>query len=132
MAASLAIFTQVRGVWFVALAFAIPYGWSNGVMTIVRGTVPAELFGTRGYGALLGRLAGPQFVLKATAPVALSLLFAIDPGRTLTPWVLVLLATAALTAFRLAICWRRTDEAGVPRTRVSNARLLHTGNFART
>ena len=103
MAASLAIFTQVRGVWIVALAFAIPYGWSNGVMTIVRGTVPAELFGTRGYGALLGRLAGPQFVLKATAPVALSLLFAIDPGRTLTPWVLLLLATAALAAFRLAI-----------------------------
>jgi hypothetical protein len=103
MVGSLAIFTQVRGVWIVALAFAIPYGWSNGVMTIVRGTVPAELFGTRGYGALLGRLAGPQFVLKATAPVALSLLFAIDPGRTLTPWVLVLLATAALTAFRLAV-----------------------------
>ena len=52
---------------------AIFYGWSNGVMTIVRGTVPAELFGHRGYGALLGRLARPQFVLKASAPVALTL-----------------------------------------------------------
>ncbi len=37
MAASLALFTQVRGVWIVALAFAMIYGWSNGVMTIVRG-----------------------------------------------------------------------------------------------
>ena len=36
MAASLAVFTQVRGVWIVALAFAMIYGWSNGVMTIVR------------------------------------------------------------------------------------------------
>ena len=30
-----------------ALAFALLYGFSNGVMTIVRGTVPAELFGRR-------------------------------------------------------------------------------------
>jgi len=60
MVIALALFTQVHGVWIVALAFAIPYGWSNGVMTIVRGTVPAELFGQRDYGALLGRLARPQ------------------------------------------------------------------------
>jgi len=103
MAASLAIFTQVRGVWIVALAFAIPYGWSNGVMTIARGTVPAELFGTRGYGALLGSLALPQFILKAIAPVALTLLFAIDPERTRTPYVLLLLALMALVGYRAAV-----------------------------
>jgi hypothetical protein len=103
MAASLAVFTQVRGVWIVALAFAIPYGWSNGVMTIARGTVPAELFGTRGYGALLGRLAMPQFVLKAIAPVALTLLFAIDPARTRTPYALLLLALMALVGYRAAV-----------------------------
>ncbi len=103
MAVSLAVFTQVHGVWIVALAFAIPYGWSNGVMTIARGTVPAELFGTRGYGALLGRLALPQFILKAIAPVALSLLFAIDPARTRTPYVLLLLALAALIGYRAAV-----------------------------
>jgi MFS family permease len=103
MAAALAVFTQVHGIWIVALAFAIPYGWSNGVMTIARGTVPAELFGTRGYGALLGRLAMPQFVLKSVAPVALTLLFAIDPARTITPYALLLLALVAFVAFRLAI-----------------------------
>ncbi|MEP7183670.1 MAG: MFS transporter [Betaproteobacteria bacterium] len=103
MAVSLAVFTQVHGLWIVALAFAIPYGWSNGVMTIARGTVPAELFGTRGYGALLGRLALPQFILKAIAPVALTLLFAFDPARTLTPYALLLLAIVALAAFRRAV-----------------------------
>jgi len=103
MAASLGVFTQVHGVWIVALAFAIPYGWSNGVMTIARGTVPAELFGTRGYGALLGRLAMPQFVLKSVAPVALTLLFALDPARTITPYALLLLAVVAFVAYRLAI-----------------------------
>jgi predicted MFS family arabinose efflux permease len=103
MAAALALFTQVRGVWIVALAFAIIYGWSNGVMTIVRGTVPAELFGHRGYGALLGRLAKPQFILKSIAPLALTLLYTVDPARTLTPYVLMLIAVAALLAYRLAI-----------------------------
>jgi len=103
MAAALALFTQVHGVWIVALAFAMVYGWSNGVMTIVRGTVPAELFGQRGYGALLGRLARPQFILKSSAPVALTLLYTVDPARTLTPYVLLLVALAALAAYRLAI-----------------------------
>jgi predicted MFS family arabinose efflux permease len=103
MAAALALFTQVHGIWIVALAFAMVYGWSNGVMTIVRGTVPAELFGQRGYGALLGRLARPQFILKSSAPVALTLLYTFDPARTLTPYVLLLVALAALAAYRLAI-----------------------------
>jgi len=103
MVVALALFTQVHGVWIVALAFAIVYGWSNGVMTIVRGTVPAELFGQRDYGALLGRLARPQFFLKAIAPAALTLLFIVDPARVLTPLVLLLIAAAALLAYRLAV-----------------------------
>ena len=103
MAASLALFTQVHGIWIVALAFAMVYGWSNGVMTIVRGTVPAELFGPRGYGALLGRLARPQFILKSSAPLALTLLYTVDPARALTPYVLLLVAVVALFSYRLAI-----------------------------
>ncbi len=103
MAAALAVFTQVRGVWLVALAFVIPYGWANGIMTIVRGTVPAELFGHRDYGALLGRLAMPQFVLKAVAPFALTLLFLVDPARVYSPFALLALAVAGLVAFLLAV-----------------------------
>jgi predicted MFS family arabinose efflux permease len=103
MAAALAVFTQVHGIWIVALAFAMIYGWSNGVMTIVRGTVPAELFGPRGYGALLGRLARPQFILKSSAPLALTLLYTVDPDRVLTPYALLLVATAALLAYRMAL-----------------------------
>jgi len=82
------------------------------VLTIVRGTVPAELFGHRDYGALLGRLALPQFVLKAVAPFALALLFIVDPGRTATPYALLLLALFALAAYLAAIAAsrRRRDE----------------------
>lgn len=103
MAAALAIFTQVRGVWIVALAFVIPYGWANGIMTIVRGTVPGELFGHRDYGALLGRLALPQFVLKAVAPFALTILFVADPRRLYSPYALLALAVAGFVAYRLAV-----------------------------
>jgi hypothetical protein len=90
----------------LALAFALAYGWSNGVMTIVRGTVPAELFGSRGYGMLLGRLARPSFICKAIAPLALSLLFVVDPARGL--------ATAALAAAGLLALFAYWRAARLP------------------
>ncbi|MCC6196265.1 MAG: MFS transporter [Burkholderiales bacterium] len=107
MAAALAIMTQVRGAWIVALAFAIAYGWANGVMTIVRGTVPAELFGHRDYGALLGRLAMPQFVVKAAAPFAMTLLFLVDPDRVLSAYALFALGVAGVVAYRAAVAAAR-------------------------
>jgi hypothetical protein len=103
LASSLLVLAQVRGVWIVALAFALLYGWSNGVMTIVRGTVPAELFGPRGYGALLGRLAQPQFIAKAIAPLALTLVFAIDSSRNVSLWTLVAFGALALCAYQRAV-----------------------------
>jgi predicted MFS family arabinose efflux permease len=93
----------VRGAWPIALAFALLYGWSNGVMTIVRGTVPSALFGARDYGALLGRLAQPQFILKALAPVAVTLLFALDESRRVALYALAGGGIAAIAAYRLAI-----------------------------
>jgi hypothetical protein len=72
-------------------------------MTIVRGTVPAELFGQREYGALLGRLARPQFLAKAVAPMALTLLFTVDPTRVWTPYALLLLGVVAMLCYRAAV-----------------------------
>ena len=103
LAGALVLLSQVHGVWIVALAFAMAYGWSNGVMTIVRGTVPAELFGHRDYGALLGRLAQPQFVAKAVAPLALTLVFTVDATRIATLCLLVGSGALALYAYQRAI-----------------------------
>ncbi len=103
MALALIVLCLVRGVWIFALAFALLYGWSNGVMTIVRGTVPGELFGQRNYGALLGRLALPQFILKAFAPVAVTLLFTLDDSHRIALYTLAAGAGAAFAAYRLAI-----------------------------
>ncbi len=66
----------VRDLSLLAFLFAALYGFSNGIMTIVRGTVPAEIYGRAGYGALLGKLARPAFIAKAVAPVAFSLVVA--------------------------------------------------------
>ncbi|MFC7399864.1 MFS transporter [Chelatococcus sp. GCM10030263] len=52
-----------------AIAFAFLYGASNGIVTITRGTLPLVLFDHRTYGAFVGRLLAPSFVLSATAPL---------------------------------------------------------------
>ncbi len=109
---ALLVLTQVRGIWILALAFAALYGWSNGVMTIVRGTVPGELFGHRQFGALLGRLARPQFAAKAIAPVALTLVFAVDPARALSPYLLAVVGLAAFAAYQLALRANRHQRGG--------------------
>ena len=103
LAFALLLLSQVRGVMLTALGFALLYGFSNGVMTIVRGTVPAEIFGRRNFGTLLGRLARPQLIARAVAPVALALCFTFDPARTTTPYLLVAVGAAALVAYRGAV-----------------------------
>ena len=103
LALAAALLTQVQGVWIAALAFAALYGWSNGVMTIVRGTVPPELLGHAGFGALLGRLAQPQFIARAIAPLALTLVFAIDPTRQISLYALAGISLVALAAYQLAL-----------------------------
>ena len=50
------------------LAFTLMMGASQGVLTIVRGAVPLALFGTRGYGAVLGFIATPVLLVSAAAP----------------------------------------------------------------
>ncbi|MEO8536365.1 MAG: MFS transporter [Betaproteobacteria bacterium] len=103
LATALVLLFFVRGVWLFALLFALLYGWANGLMTIVRGTVPAALFGSRDFGTLLGKLAQPQFILKALAPVLLTLIFHVDASRMTALGILAAAAIAALLAFRRAI-----------------------------
>jgi hypothetical protein len=103
MALALLLLPWVGSVWILAMLFALVYGWSNGVMTIVRGTVPAELFGAHGYGELLGRLARPQFIAKAIAPVALTFVFVVDPARRIAAATLAAGGVFALVAFARAV-----------------------------
>jgi hypothetical protein len=105
-ATAICLLAAVHGVWLLALAFALAYGWANGLMTIVRGTVPGVLFGGRDYGALLGRLAQPQFILKSLAPVAVTLLSAIDDSSRGELFVIAACSVLALARYRMAITRR--------------------------
>lgn len=60
--------------WGVA-CFCLLYGLSNGVLTILRGTLPAAMFGRRHYGAISGALAAPALLAKASGPLVFAMMF---------------------------------------------------------
>lgn len=83
---------------FAAVAFAVLYGMSNGILTINRGTLPLALLGSRGYATLLGWLAVPVLLAQAISPTLTAPLVASLPALH----VLVLAAALALVgAFML-------------------------------
>jgi MFS family permease len=102
MLVALGLLLAVHGAGWVAFAYAALYGASNGVLTIVRGAVPAELFGREGYGALLGKLAAPAFIGKAAAPVAFALV-ATSAGYGSAVTALCVLGLLSLLAYLMAV-----------------------------
>ncbi|MYN03215.1 MFS transporter [Pseudoduganella sp. DS3] len=71
-AALLVLYLQGASAWAVAL-FCVLYGMTNGVLTILRGTLPQAVFGHAHYGAIAGALAAPSLIAKAAAPLLLAL-----------------------------------------------------------
>ncbi len=83
----------ITGSFAGAAWFALLYGLANGLLTIVRGALPLLIFGSKGYGGLMGRLAAPQFVAEAIAPAASAIVIA-SLGDTAS--ISILLALAAV------------------------------------
>jgi len=100
---ALLVLLAVDGQIALALLFAVAFGCSNGVVTIVRGTVPAELFGRTGYGSTLGSLAAPALFARAVAPFAFAPLA--SPQTASFGWLVLLLAMAlgSVAAFAIAV-----------------------------
>jgi MFS family permease len=88
--------------------FAIVYGVSMGLSSIVRGTVPLQLFGPAGYGAMLGKLSAPGLVIRAAAPLAFAVLIERAGQR---PSLLLLVLLSGLAALAL-FCLARRVAAG--------------------
>ncbi|MEK7246480.1 MAG: MFS transporter [Pseudomonadota bacterium] len=53
-----------------AILFTFGQGASNGLVTIARGVAPLVLFGSAGYGTLIGAMAAPVLMAVALAPAA--------------------------------------------------------------
>jgi MFS family permease len=71
---ALALLFFADGSLEVLVAFALLLGASQGVITIVRGAVPLALFGSKGYGAVLGLIATPILFVNALSPTVFALL----------------------------------------------------------
>ena len=87
--------------------FALLYGSGNGIMTIVRGAIPAELYGRERYGAINGAMATPVLLAKAAGPIAASLVLAAT-GQP-TAMILCLAAVGAGSAAIFGATVRPTD-----------------------
>jgi predicted MFS family arabinose efflux permease len=98
-----------------AMVFAFAYGAANGLLTIVRGTLPLALFDHRTYGTFVGKLLIPGFILPAAAPLAYALIIA----RFKSAGALYFSIAAALLAFAsaalLVIKFVHRLESKVPR-----------------
>ncbi|MET0499366.1 MAG: MFS transporter, partial [Steroidobacteraceae bacterium] len=83
----------------------------NGVLTIVKGTAPVELFGREGLGGLLGYLSRAGLYAKAIAPAAFSAMLAFGLTRNGALSILAALAVLGATSYGLATRKRHPGPA---------------------
>ena len=93
---------SVEGFGIAAVLFVISYGCGNGILTIVRGSAPVELFGSRGLGSLLGYLGRPIFFAKAIAPAAFSALVTFGLTRNGALAAMIAFAIAGMGSYAMA------------------------------
>ncbi len=74
----------------LAVLAVLLYGASGGILTIVRGTLPAELFGRERYGTIAGAIAAPSMAGRAAGPLIGAALFE-HAGRVWAPVQAVLI-----------------------------------------
>jgi MFS family permease len=84
--------------WLV-VTFALIYGTANGIMTIVRAVLPAEIFGRSDYGAIQGMMNAPTMIARASAPFAFGALWAVSGNYGLVICLAVGMALASAIVF---------------------------------
>jgi MFS family permease len=101
--ASLLALLGARDAVPLLVLYALLYGIGNGTMTIVRGAVPVELWGRENYGALMGWLAFPSMLARASGPLLASIIWTAAGGYNAVLWVLLGFGLAAVAAFYVAV-----------------------------
>jgi nitrate/nitrite transporter NarK len=92
----------LQGITGAAL-FCLIYGLGNGVLTIVRGLVPQDLFGRAHYGAIAGAMAAPGLLARASGPLALAMCLAGSGSSQAALVALLGCSVAALAAYWAAL-----------------------------
>ena len=98
-------------------AFGILHGAGNGLLTIVKGTLPLALFGPHGYGERQGLLMVPARIAQAAAPLLFG--FVLDRWGTRAMW---LSGALSLAAFGVLFCLPRTPRE--PRSAMGDVDVL--------
>jgi hypothetical protein len=76
-------------------------GLGNGLVTICRGTVPLAIYGSNGYGRLIGRIARPGLMLQSAAPPTVA--FVAEHTSDMAALKLVAVVAACALACFLAV-----------------------------
>ncbi len=110
-----------------AVAFAALFGFGNGLFSIVSGTLPLALFGSRGFGSLQGKVIAARLIASAVAPIA----FASSMATFDIPWSIGFIIAGALLAV-IALGGNRPYRAliSVPCSR-RNTRLFRAAHGSR-
>lgn len=91
------------------ITFAILFGLGSGLTSIVQGSLPLYLFGSKGYGALLGRISAARLLASALAPFVFAFLITqVDAWSAVSATIALGLAAAA--AFAVIARSRRSME----------------------
>lgn len=97
-----------------AAAFAVLFGLGSGLTSIVQGSLPLALFGSDGYGAMLGKISSIRLIVSALAPFVFSVLMA-HVGTWSALSVAIVLGIGAAAAFA-SIGWKPRSPELVPET----------------
>lgn len=84
------------------LLFALLFGFANGLVTIVRGSLVPDYFGRAHVGRISGAMAAISLMARAAAPLTTAWLLIALPGYRELLLVLSAVGVAALVAFALA------------------------------
>lgn len=101
--ASLLVYAVAGSSAWSFVLFAALFGSGNGVMTIVRGTVPMELYGREHYGAVNGAMAAPVLIAKAAGPLVAALAWSAVGDYDAVALLLGALALFSLVFFGFAV-----------------------------
>lgn len=96
---------------WLGFAFAVLYGASNGVMTIIRATMPVEMFGRDQYATVNGALAAPVIATRAAGPFVASLIWSAAGGYDGVLWMLVGVSILSMFAFAMALIAKPSQQA---------------------
>jgi MFS family permease len=113
--AALLLLALTHARWAV-LVFVVCFGMSNGMTTLLKATLVAELYGRRSYGAIAGLIGSFAIAAEAAAPFGAALI-ALAPGGY-TTMLLVLAAAAAAAA---ATARRAVKLEHAPRSELETA-----------